>query len=62
MTPRPVFYVTVAEMADVLRVSPSTVRRWIENGDLEAITLPSGVYRIPRVALDAIVHAGVDPA
>ena len=51
----PPFYVTVAEVADVLRVDPSTVRRWIEKGDLEAITLPSGIYRVPRHALDRLV-------
>jgi len=52
----PPYYVTVAEVADVLRVDPSTVRRWIEAGTLEAITLPSGVYRVPRTALDALVR------
>lgn len=31
---------TVSEVAKQLRVDPTTVRRWIENGVLEAIPLP----------------------
>jgi len=31
---------TVREVATRLRVDPTTVRRWIENGVLEAIPLP----------------------
>jgi len=27
-------------------VSRSTVRRWIKNGDLNAVMLPSGHYRV----------------
>ncbi len=34
-SPLPAFY-SVTETAKLLKVSPRTVRRWIENGDLTA--------------------------
>jgi len=50
---------TVREVAKQLRVDDTTVRRWIKNGVLEAITLPHrGVrqaYRIRRTTLDALL-------
>lgn len=52
---------TVREVADQLRVDDTTVRRWIKNGILEAITLPhSGTrqaYRIRRSTLDALLSS-----
>ena len=48
---------TVREVAKQLRVDDTTVRRWIKNGVLEAITLPNQrsreAYRITRSTLKA---------
>ena len=52
---------TVHEVARQLRVDDTTVRRWIKNGVLEAITLPHRgarqAYRIRRSTLDALLAA-----
>lgn len=50
---------TVREVARQLRVDDTTVRRWIKNGVLEAITLPHRgtrqAYRIRRSTLEALL-------
>ena len=50
---------TVREVAKQLRVDDTTVRRWIKNGALEAITLPHHgtrqAYRIRRSTVDALL-------
>ena len=50
---------TVREVARQLRVDDTTVRRWIKNGVLEAITLPHQgtrqAYRIRRATLEALL-------
>jgi excisionase family DNA binding protein len=50
---------TVAEVARVLRVDGTTVRRWIKQGALEAVILPHmnerSAYRIKRATLNAIL-------
>ena len=52
-------HLTVSEVADLLRVSEWTVRRWIKSGALRATKAdgPNGTYRIPasgyREYLDA---------
>jgi excisionase family DNA binding protein len=52
---------TVHEVAKQLRVDDTTVRRWIKNGVLEAITLPHRgarqAYRIRRATLEALLAA-----
>lgn len=52
---------TVGTVARSLSVDPSTIRRWITHGTLEAIELPSNgirkAYRIRRSTLDAILAA-----
>ena len=51
---------TVHEVAKQLRVDDTTVRRWIKNGVLEAITLPHRgarqAYRIRRSTLEALLE------
>ena len=51
---------TVREVAKQLRVDDTTVRRWIKNGVLEAITLPHRgtrqAYRIRRSTLEALLE------
>ena len=50
---------TVAEVARILRVDDTTVRRWLKNGALEAVELPHVntrmAYRIKREALDRVL-------
>lgn len=50
---------TVREVARLLRVDDTTVRRWIKSGALEAITLPHRgrrqAYRIKQSTLDALL-------
>lgn len=50
---------TVHEVALRLRVDDTTVRRWIKNGALEAITLPHRgkrqAYRVKRSTLDTLL-------
>jgi len=52
---------TVSEVAQLLRVDSTTVRRWIQNGVLEAIVLPHRnkrqAYRIKRETLDSLLQA-----
>jgi excisionase family DNA binding protein len=52
---------TVREIADRLRVDDTTVRRWIKNGVLEAITLPHQgkrrAYRIQQSTLDTLLSS-----
>jgi excisionase family DNA binding protein len=56
---------TVAEVADILRVDATTVRRWIKSGALEAISLPHNglgvrnAYRIKRETLEALLANGL---
>ncbi len=51
---------TVNEVSKILRVDPTTARRWIKSGVLEAITLPhrsqKQSYRIRRSTLDALLN------
>jgi excisionase family DNA binding protein len=51
---------TVREVAKQLRVDDTTVRRWIKNGILEAITLPHRgtrqAYRIRRATLNTLLE------
>ena len=55
---------TVREVAQQLRVDDTTVRRWIKNGVLEAITLPHRgqrqAYRIRRATLDMLLKPGAE--
>lgn len=51
---------TVNEVAEVLRCDATTVRRWIEQGTLEALALPHlnerKIYRVRREELDKILN------
>ncbi len=56
---------TVREVAKQLRVDDTTVRRWIKNGVLEAITLPHRgarqAYRIRKSTLDNLLAPPPEP-
>lgn len=60
---------TVAEVANILRVDDTTVRRWVKLGVLDAVVLPHvnarQAYRVKRETLDRVLgginnnhHAG----
>lgn len=57
---------TVREVAKQLRVDDTTVRRWIKNGVLEAITLPHRgtrqAYRIRRSTLTTLLEPSLQSA
>ena len=52
---------TVREVARRLRVDDTTVRRWIKNGSLEAITLPHrgkrSAYRVKKSTMDRLMQS-----
>lgn len=56
---------TVAEVAKILRVDDTTVRRWAKQGTLEAVVLPHKntrcAYRIKRTTLDALLDRAIAP-
>lgn len=47
---------TTRAVAEMLGVSQSTVERWCQLGQLPAIRLPSGHYRIPREAVEKLMR------
>ena len=53
---------TVSEVADILRVDSTTVRRWVKQGVLEAIVLPHAnkrcAYRVKRETVDKLLNPG----
>lgn len=56
---------TIHEVAHRLRVDDTTVRRWINNGALEAVTLPHlgkrKGYRVRKTTLDALLNGTTLP-
>jgi excisionase family DNA binding protein len=52
---------TVSEVAHILRVDDTTVRRWITQGILEAVVLPRvnkrQGYRVKRSVLNNLLNA-----
>lgn len=51
--PRPTPPMTAAQVAGRLKVSRKTVYRWIAEGRLPTVTIPSGRRRVPADALEA---------
>lgn len=53
---------TVSEVAQILRVDDTTVRRWVKMGALEAVVLPHvnkrQAYRIRRSTLEQVLKNG----
>ena len=51
---------TVHEVAEMLRVDDTTVRRWIKSGAIEAVALPHQnirtAYRIKRETVDQLLN------
>jgi len=52
-------YLTTKEVAEILKVKPITIRRWIANGSLSAIGFGSTnkEYRIMRTDLDKFIKS-----
>ena len=51
-------FMTVAEVADVMRVSKMTVYRLIHNGDMPAIRVGKS-FRVPEAAVRQLIAAGM---
>lgn len=47
---------TIGDVLRILHVSVSSVHRWIGNGKLKALKLPSGHYRIQAGDVEALLH------
>ncbi len=58
-------FLTIAEVAKLLRVDYTTVRRWVQNGLIAATVLPTRgrrhVYRIWRTEVEKILGASIPP-
>ena len=54
---------TVSEVARILRVDDTTVRRWVKQGALEAVVLPHvnarQAYRVRRSTLEAVIGSPI---
>jgi excisionase family DNA binding protein len=50
-------FLTVAEVATLLKLNQQTVRNWIDAGSLPAVRVGRRV-RIPRAALDQLIQDG----
>lgn len=56
-------WLTIQEASDLIGVSPATLRRWTEAGDLEAFVTPGGHRRFARTAIQSLLAAaGARPA
>lgn len=52
-------FLTVAEVAEIARVSKMTVYRMVHSGDLPAVRFGSS-YRVPRSALEQLLGASAE--
>jgi excisionase family DNA binding protein len=51
-------FLTVAEIAELLKVNAQTVRNWVDRGELPAVRVGSRRVRVRRSALDVFIAAG----
>jgi excisionase family DNA binding protein len=56
MSPDPSGLLTSAEAAKMLRVSHSTITRYVRLGLLDAVRLPSGHYRIRQEDVERLLR------
>jgi excisionase family DNA binding protein len=51
---------TISEVSKILRVDPTTTRRWIKSGALDAVMLPHvgrrQAYRVMKATVDALLN------
>lgn len=55
-------FLTVAEIAQLLRLNQQTVRNWIDRGELPAVRVGSRRVRVRRAELDEFLAAGATQA
>jgi excisionase family DNA binding protein len=48
---------TTAEVCKILRVSRSSLYRWIKKGWISVIVLPNGQIRVPSTEVEKLLHA-----
>jgi excisionase family DNA binding protein len=53
---------TIPQAAALLEVDTNTMRRWVEEGTVPYVVLPSGIRRIPRTPLLASLGGNYDLA
>ncbi len=51
-------FLTVAEVAELLKLNPQTIRNWIDNGQLPAVRVGQRRVRIKRTDLDRLIEEG----
>ena len=51
-------FLTVAEIAELLKLNPMTIRNWIDAGELAAVRVGKRRVRVRQSALDAFLEAG----
>jgi excisionase family DNA binding protein len=51
-------FLTVAEVAELLKLNPQTVRNWIDRGTLPAVRVGSRRVRIRKTDLDSLLNPG----
>lgn len=51
----PLDLLSVAQLAELWKVHPKTIRKWIDSGDLASVQLGSR-RRVPRAAAEDFVH------
>ena len=56
MSGKPSDLLTPKEVAELLRVHPATVTRWIRLGQIRAVRLPAGTYRIPSEEVERLLR------
>lgn len=60
-SPEPLELLTPKEVAEILRVSPRTVQRWVKEGKLWAVRV-GRLWRIPREALREFLSGEQTPS
>lgn len=53
-------YLTVAEIAELLKLNQQTIRNWIDRGELPAVRLGRRRVRVRQSDLDAFIDAGAN--
>ena len=49
-------YYTIGEVAEMLKVNPESVRRWVRKGELSAIKLGGKYIRVEKNGLDDFIY------
>lgn len=55
-------FLTIQEVAELLKVNPQTVYNWIDRGEISAVRLGKRRVRIRQADLDAFIEVGSTPA